>query len=151
MQYLAPECEEQWEVCKPDCNKFSQKVRSRLERCGGRGFQFWNLLHKVNDLWKRNGSPDSIYFSCLLFRATLLYMYFGGHLGITVWRTSWFRQPIKIDVFCTYKITNKDLAPQNGANPLGLGKRNLKWIRKYKYTYQNSYADCWNIIDRQMA
>ena len=21
-------------------------------------------------------------------RATLLYMYFGGHLGITVWRTS---------------------------------------------------------------
>ena len=38
--YLAPKCEEQREVCKPDCNKFSEKIWARLERDSGRGFQF---------------------------------------------------------------------------------------------------------------
>ena len=46
--YLAPKCEEQREVRKPDCNKSSEKIRAGLERDCGRGFQFWNFLYKVN-------------------------------------------------------------------------------------------------------
>lgn len=54
--YLAPKCEEQREVCKPDCYKSSEKIWARLERDSGRGFQFWNFVYKVN--CRHNGGKD---------------------------------------------------------------------------------------------